>query len=85
MKRYDEPVKFFQRFGKKRSGVIHHGNKENIGRYAKFVNGFTKHVEADGDYPGFGKYRRTDREKNSRPWLCIIAAQVTWQRQRSLW
>jgi uncharacterized protein len=50
-----------------RKGVVlyYHGNKQNIGRYAKFVTAFTKHgyeVWME-DYPGFGKSTGTRSEK----------------------
>lgn len=51
-------VKFFPK-DTVRKGVVlyYHGNKENIGRYAKFADNFTTHgyeVWME-DYPGFGK------------------------------
>lgn len=51
-------VKFFPK-NSAGTGVVlyYHGNKENIGRYAKFAADFTKHgyeVWME-DYPGFGK------------------------------
>ena len=52
-------VQFFPADSMKRKGVViyFHGNRENINRYERFVNNFTKHgyevwIE---DYPGFGK------------------------------
>jgi alpha-beta hydrolase superfamily lysophospholipase len=50
-----------------RKGVVlyYHGNKQNIGRYAKFVSVFTKHgyeVWME-DYPGFGKSTGRRSEK----------------------
>ncbi|MFT3681608.1 MAG: alpha/beta fold hydrolase [Ferruginibacter sp.] len=51
-------VKFFPKDSARKGVVIYfHGNKENIGRYAKFAANFTKHgyeVWME-DYPGFGK------------------------------
>ncbi len=51
-------VKFFPKDPLRKGVVIYfHGNKENIGRYAKFAGNFTKHgyeVWME-DYPGFGK------------------------------
>ena len=51
-------VKFFPKDTIRKGVVIYfHGNKENIGRYAKFSSNFTKHgyeVWME-DYPGFGK------------------------------
>ena len=58
-------VKFFPKDSVRKGVVLYyHGNKENIGRYAKFVNGFTKHgyeVWME-DYPGFGKSTGTRTE-----------------------
>jgi uncharacterized protein len=51
-------VKFFPKDSLRKGVVIYfHGNKGNIGRYAKFSSNFTKHgyeVWME-DYPGFGK------------------------------
>jgi len=51
-------VKFFPNDSTPKGVVLYyHGNKENIGRYAKFAKLFTKHgyeVWME-DYPGFGK------------------------------
>ena len=51
-------IKFFPKDSVRRGVVLYfHGNKENIERYAKFANNFTKHgyeVWME-DYPGFGK------------------------------
>lgn len=51
-------VKFFPKDSARKGVVLYfHGNKENIGRYAKFAANFTKHgyeVWME-DYPGFGK------------------------------
>jgi uncharacterized protein len=51
-------VKFFPKDSIRKGVVLYfHGNKENICRYAKFANNFTKHgyeVWME-DYPGFGK------------------------------
>ena len=51
-------IKFFPKDSVRRGVVVYyHGNKENIGRYAKFADNFTKHgyeVWME-DYPGFGK------------------------------
>ena len=51
-------VKFFPKDTLRKGVVLYfHGNKENIGRYAKFAANFTKHgyeVWME-DYPGFGK------------------------------
>lgn len=59
-------VKFFPTDSVRKGVVIYyHGNKENIGRYAKFVTLFT----ANGyevwmqDYPGYGKSTGTRTEK----------------------
>lgn len=59
-------VKFFPTDSVRKGVVIYyHGNKENIGRYAKFVTLFT----ANGyevwmqDYPGYGKSAGTRTEK----------------------
>jgi len=50
-----------------RKGVVlyYHGNKQNIGRYAKFVNVFTKlgYEVWMEDYPGFGKSTGRRSEK----------------------
>ena len=51
-------VKFFPKDTVRKGIVLYfHGNKENVNRFAKFVNNFTKHgyqvwIE---DYPGYGK------------------------------
>ena len=59
-------VKFFPKDSVRKGVVLYyHGNKENIGRYAKFVNNFTKHgyeVWME-DYPGFGKSTGERTEK----------------------
>ncbi|HMO63542.1 MAG TPA: alpha/beta fold hydrolase [Ferruginibacter sp.] len=59
-------VKFFPA-GTVRRGVVlyFHGNKENIGRYAKFAPSFTKHDFEVWmpDYPGFGKSTGNRSEK----------------------
>jgi uncharacterized protein len=59
-------VKFFPADSLRRGVVVYfHGNKENIERYAKFANNFTKHgyeVWME-DYPGFGKSTGTRTEK----------------------
>ena len=59
-------IKFFPRDSVRRGVVIYfHGNKENIGRYAKFATNFTKHgyeVWME-DYPGFGKSTGERTEK----------------------
>lgn len=51
-------VKFFPKDSVRKGLVLYyHGNKENIGRYAKFADNFTRHgyeVWME-DYPGFGK------------------------------
>lgn len=51
-------VKFFPQDTVRKGVVLYwHGNKQNIARYAKFVNMFTKHgyeVWME-DYPGYGK------------------------------
>lgn len=51
-------VKFFPADSVRKGVVLYfHGNKENIGRYARFAANFTKHgyeVWME-DYPGFGK------------------------------
>jgi uncharacterized protein len=60
-------VKFFPKESLRKGVVIYfHGNKENIGRYAKFAGNFTKHgyeVWME-DYPGFGKSVGIRNEKN---------------------
>jgi hypothetical protein len=51
-------VKFFPKDTVKKGVVLYwHGNKENIGRYAKFVNVFLKqgYEVWMEDYPGYGK------------------------------
>lgn len=59
-------VKFFPKDSVRKGMVLYfHGNKENIGRYAKFANNFTKHgyeVWME-DYPGFGKSVGARNEK----------------------
>lgn len=59
-------VKFFPADSVRRGVVLYyHGNKENIERYAKFANNFTKHgyeVWME-DYPGFGKSTGERTEK----------------------
>jgi uncharacterized protein len=59
-------VKFFPADTVRRGVVLYfHGNKENIGRYAKFATAFTKNgyeVWME-DYPGFGKSTGTRTEK----------------------
>jgi hypothetical protein len=59
-------VKFFPKDPLRKGVVIYfHGNKENIGRYAKFAVNFTKNgyeVWME-DYPGFGKSVGTRNEK----------------------
>ena len=59
-------VKFFPKDSIRKGVVLYyHGNKENIGRYAKFVNMFTQHgyeVWME-DYPGFGKSTGVRTEK----------------------
>jgi uncharacterized protein len=51
-------VKFYPKDSTRKGVVLYfHGNRDNIGRYAKFSNNFTKHgyeVWME-DYPGFGK------------------------------
>lgn len=51
-------VKFFPKDSVRKGVVLYfHGNRDNIGRYAKFSSNFTKHgyeVWME-DYPGFGK------------------------------
>ncbi|UEG50287.1 alpha/beta hydrolase [Ferruginibacter lapsinanis] len=51
-------VKFFPKDSLRKGVVLYyHGNKENINRYAKYADNFTKHgyeVWME-DYPGFGK------------------------------
>ena len=60
-------IKFFPEDSVRKGVVIYfHGNKENIGRYAKFANEFTRHgyeVWME-DYPGFGKStgKRTEKK-----------------------
>lgn len=59
-------VKFFPKDSVRRGVVVYfHGNRQNLERYAKFVNNFTKHgyevwIE---DYPGFGKTTGERTEK----------------------
>lgn len=51
-------VQFFPTDSPRKGIVVYfHGNKENIGRYAKFATNFTKHgyEVLMEDYPGFGK------------------------------
>ncbi len=59
-------VKFLPKDSVRRGVVLYyHGNKQNIGRYAKFVNIFTKHgyeVWME-DYPGYGKSTGERTEK----------------------
>ncbi len=59
-------IKFFPADSVRRGVVLYyHGNKENIERYAKFANSFTKHgyeVWME-DYPGFGKSTGERTEK----------------------
>jgi len=59
-------VKFFPKDSVRRGVVLYfHGNKQNIERYAKFANAFTKNgyeVWME-DYPGFGKSTGTRTEK----------------------
>lgn len=59
-------IKFFPADSVRRGVVVYyHGNKENIERYAKFANNFTKHgyeVWME-DYPGFGKSTGERTEK----------------------
>ena len=59
-------IKFFPKDSVRRGVVIYfHGNKENIERYAKFADNFTKHgyeVWME-DYPGFGKSTGERTEK----------------------
>ena len=59
-------IKFFPADSVRKGVVVYyHGNKENIERYAKFANNFTKHgyeVWME-DYPGFGKTTGERTEK----------------------
>ena len=59
-------VKFFPNDSVRKGVVVYfHGNRENIERYAKFANNFTKHgyeVWME-DYPGFGKSTGERTEK----------------------
>lgn len=59
-------IKFFPADSLRRGVVIYfHGNKENIERYAKFADNFTRHgyeVWME-DYPGFGKSTGERTEK----------------------
>ena len=59
-------IKFFPTDSVRRGVVVYyHGNRENIERYAKFANNFTKHgyeVWME-DYPGFGKTTGERTEK----------------------
>ena len=59
-------IKFFPVDSVRRGVVVYfHGNRENIERYAKFANNFTKHgyeVWME-DYPGFGKSTGERTEK----------------------
>lgn len=60
-------IKFFPRDSVRRGVVLYfHGNRENIERYAKFTDHFTKHgfeVWME-DYPGFGKSTGPRNERN---------------------
>jgi alpha-beta hydrolase superfamily lysophospholipase len=59
-------VKFFPKDSLRKGLVLYfHGNKENIGRYAKFANDFTKqgYEVWMEDYPGFGKSVGVRNEK----------------------
>ncbi len=59
-------VKFFPEDSVRKGVVIYfHGNRENIYRYAKFANNFTKlgYEIWMGDYPGFGKTTGERTEK----------------------
>ncbi len=59
-------VKFFPKDSVRKGIVLYyHGNKENINRYAKFADNFTKHgyeVWME-DYPGYGKSTGERTEK----------------------
>lgn len=59
-------IKFFPSDSVRRGVVLYfHGNRQNIERYAKFANNFTKHgyeVWME-DYPGFGKSTGERTEK----------------------
>jgi len=59
-------IRFFPADSIRRGVVVYfHGNRENIERYAKFANNFTKHgyeVWME-DYPGFGKTTGERTEK----------------------
>jgi len=60
-------VKFFPKDSLRKGVVIYfHGNKENIGRYAKFATNFTKqgYEVWMEDYPGFGKSVGIRNEQN---------------------
>ncbi len=59
-------VKFFPKDSVRKGVVLYwHGNKQNIGRYAKFVNVFTKqgYEVWMEDYPGYGKSTGERTEK----------------------
>jgi len=59
-------VKFFPKDSIRKGVVLYfHGNKENIGRYAKFSSNFTKqgYEVWMEDYPGFGKSVGNRNEK----------------------
>ena len=59
-------IRFFPADSVRRGVVVYfHGNRENIERYAKFANNFTKHGYEVwmGDYPGFGKTTGERTEK----------------------
>ena len=74
-------VKFFPVDSVRRGVVLYyHGNKQNIGRYARFAKNFTQHgyeVWME-DYPGFGK----SRGKRTEDKLYEQAMQV-WQMAKS--
>lgn len=60
-------IQFFPDDTVKRKGAViyYHGNRENVERYAPFVNNFTRHGYEVWmpDYPGFGK---TTGERNEK-------------------
>ncbi|MES2432147.1 MAG: alpha/beta fold hydrolase [Bacteroidota bacterium] len=68
-------VKFFPKDSVKSGVVLYfHGNKENINRYSKFADNFTKHgyeVWME-DYPGFGKSTGERTEKKMYEQASVI-------------
>jgi alpha-beta hydrolase superfamily lysophospholipase len=68
-------VKFFPKDSLRKGVVLYfHGNKENIGRYAKFAANFTQHgyeVWME-DYPGYGKSTGIRTEKKMYQQAMVI-------------